>query len=359
MSTVFTNGRSTVRNASSIPPRLDDVEELERLVSEPTEGVVEVLRQLDGDIILLGVGGKIGPGLAQMAKRATDMAGVRRRVIGVSRFTDRTAEQQLQKLGIETVRCDLLSPKDVDTLPNAPNVLLLAGMKFGASGQEALTWATNAWLPGVICSKFHDSRFVALSTGNIYGLTKVEDRGSQELDTPAPVGEYAMSCLGRERILEYFGEASRIASTVVRLNYATDLRYGVLVDLAQRVHRGLPIDLSMGFFSTIWQGDANAMILQSFRCVASPPFALNVTGTEMLSVRSVCYQFGQIMGKTPEFIGVEARTALLSNAEQAIELFGQPRVNAERLVEWTADWVMRDQPTAGKPTCFESRDGRF
>jgi nucleoside-diphosphate-sugar epimerase len=336
------------------------------------------MRRMEGDLIVLGVAGKMGPSLARMARRASDLAGTRRRVIGVARFSANGAELALQQQGIETIRCDLLDEQAVQRLPEAPNVLYLAGMKFGATGQEALTWAMNTYLPSIVCRKFHRSRIVAFSTGNVYGLVPAgrgvspkrpsgrlgeaslpQAGGALETDSPAPVGEYAMSCLGRERMFEHFSRALGARVALLRLNYACDLRYGVLVDLAQKILAGVPVDLGMGWFNTIWQGDANAMTLRCLEHVASPPLVLNLTGLELLNVRECCEQLGRLLGRKPVFAGTESSTALLSSARRAIELFGPPRVSADRLIEWVARWLLRGGQTLNKPTHFEARDGRF
>jgi nucleoside-diphosphate-sugar epimerase len=320
--------------------------------------VVAALGRLPGDIVVLGVAGKMGPSLARIAKRASDAAGVRRRVIGVARFSAGGAAE-LRAHGIETVRCDLLDATAVARLPDADNVVFLAGRKFGSTGDEATTWATNAYLPGLVCDRYRGSRIVALSTGNVYGLVPVAGGGSREEDTPKPAGEYAMSCLGRERVFEHFSRAHGTPVAIVRLNYACELRYGVLVDLARMVWAGEPIDLGMGYFNTIWQGDACAMTLRAFEHAASPPRVINVTGPETLSVRSVAESFARLMGRPVRFSGSEADTALLSDARRGLDLLGPPRVGADRLTEWVADWVMRGGPSLGKPTHFESRDGQF
>jgi nucleoside-diphosphate-sugar epimerase len=336
-----------------------DIEHLEDLLSEPTPGVIAVLHRLDGDIIVLGAGGKMGPTLARMAKRASDQAGSKRRIIGVSRFTAMEEERKLQAHGVETIRCDLLDEEAAGRLPDSANVVFMTGMKFGSTGQEALTWAMNAHVPSIICKRYRKSRIVAFSTGNVYGLIPVTSGGSREGDPLCPVGEYAMSCLGRERMFEHFSRTLVIPMVLIRLNYACELRYGVLVDLAQRVWRGKPIDLSMGYFNIIWQGDANAMALQAFELVATPPTIVNVTGPELLRVRDVAMRLGEIMHKTPALVGQEAATALFSNAGYALERFGRPRVDAEQLLQWVADWIMRGGPTLNKPTHFESREGKF
>src|SRR5262245_58338777 len=233
---------------------IETIEQLEDCLSCPPPSVVQTMRQIEGDIILLGAGGKMGPSLARMAKRASDTAGSKRRIIGVARFSTREAQVNLEQFAIETLRCDLLDEEAVRRLPDAPNVLYLAGMKFGTTGQEALTWAMNMHVPAIICRRFARSRIVAFSTGNVCGLVPATSRGSVEKDIPAPVGEYAMSCLGRERIFEHFSRTHGTQVTIVRLNYACDLRYGVLVDLAQKIVANEPVDLGMGWFNTIWQG---------------------------------------------------------------------------------------------------------
>ena len=287
---------------------IQNLEQLEDRLSEPTPEVVETLRRLEGDLIVLGVAGKMGPSLARMARRASDLAGIRRRIIGVARFSSAGLEAELQRQGIETIRCDLLDEAAVRRLPDAPNVLYLAGMKFGATGQESLTWAMNTHLPAIVCRKFARSRIVAFSTGNVYGLVPAASGGSLETDSPAPVGEYAMSCLGRERMFEHFSRTQGTRVALIRLNYACDLRYGVLVDLAQKVLAGAPVDLGMGWFNTIWQGDANAMTLRCFDHVASPPLALNLTGPEVLNVRETCEKLGKLLGRKPVFTGTESPT---------------------------------------------------
>jgi hypothetical protein len=341
------------------PEFIQNVEQLEGLLSEPSPGVMSVLAKLEGDFIILGVAGKMGPSLARMVKRASDAAETSRRVIGVARFSAKQVETQLRGWGIETIQSDLLDESGVQRLPDAANVLYLAGMKFGSTGQEAMTWAMNSYLPAVVSNKFCRSRIVALSTGNVYGLTSVKGGGSPETAPLAPLGEYAMSCLGRERIFEYFSNKLKIPVALIRLNYACDLRYGVLVDLAKKVRDNVPIDLAMGHFNTIWQGDANAMILEAFGQAASPAIVLNVTGPETLAVRDVCKRFGNLMSRDPKFIGTEASSALLGDARRAMQLFGKPSVSAEKLISWVADWVMRGGASLDKPTHFESRDGRF
>jgi nucleoside-diphosphate-sugar epimerase len=335
------------------------VEDLEDWLSEPTPGVIETLGRLEGDLILLGVGGKMGPTLARMARRASAAAGVRRRVIGVARFSSPELAAQLQAQGVEAMRCDLLDPAQLDRLPDVPHVIHMTGMKFGSTGQEALTWGMNTFLPGMVSQKYRHARIVAFSTGNVYGLSPAVHGGSLESDPLNPQGDYAMSCVGRERVLEHFSRTLGIPMALIRLNYATELRYGVLVDLAQRVLAGQPIDLAMGAFNAIWQADANAMTLQAFDHVASPPFVLNVAGPELLSVRRIAEGYGHLFNQAVTFTGREAADALLSNGQLGHGLFGYPRVGVQQMMRWIADWLQRGGPTLGKPTHFEVRDGKF
>ena len=344
---------------SSEKTSIRDVVELDDLLSEPTDATVRALDELEGDIVILGVAGKMGPTLARMAKRASDGAGVKRRVIGVSRFASPGLELQLRDCGIETVRCDLLDRRALAALPEAANVVYMAGMKFGSTGQESLTWAMNSYLPGLVSERYCKSRIAVFSTGNVYGLTPVSQGGSREEEPLNPVGEYAISCLGRERIFEHFSRTAQIPMTILRLNYATELRYGVLVDVAQRVHAGDPITVNMGYLNAIWQGDACAMSLQSLRHASVPPLVLNIAGPELLNVREVAQEFAEKLGRPVRFDGAEASDALLSNAQRAHQLFGSPRVSAAQMMTWIAEWLSRRGVTLAKPTHFEDRAGRF
>jgi nucleoside-diphosphate-sugar epimerase len=338
---------------------IQSVEQLEEMLSEPTQGVIDTLRDAPGDVLVLGAAGKMGPTLARMAKRALDATGASARVLAVSRFSDGEQEKKLQEHGIETVRCDLLDREALRQLPDAPNVIFMAGMKFGSTGNEPLTWAMNSYLPGMVCEKYTRSRIIAFSTGNLYGLSPVTLGGSVETDPLNPLGDYAMSCLGRERMFEHFSRARQTPVTLIRLNYATELRYGVLVDLARKVWAGQPIDLAMGNVNCIWQADANAMSLCALAHATSPAFMLNVAGPELLSTRRVCQQFGEMMGKKPAFTGQEAGSALLNNGQLGHRLFGYPRVSAQQMIIWIANWVMGGGSSLGKPTHFEARDGKF
>jgi nucleoside-diphosphate-sugar epimerase len=335
------------------------IDELELLLSEPHESTVRALARLPGDVLVLGAGGKMGPTLARMAKTASDLGATPRRVIAVSRFPSSQLRERLQSWGIETIGCDLLDPASLARLPDAPNVIYMAGMKFGATGNESLTWAMNSLLPGLVSERFRHSRIAAFSTGNIYGLTPVSRGGSLETDAPNPAGEYAMSCLGRERVLEHFSRTANTKVSILRLNYATELRYGVLVDIAHRVYSGKSVAISMGYLNAIWQADASAVALASLLHASSPAFVVNITGPEVLSVRRLAEDFSVRFGKPVHFDGVEASDALLSNAEKAFQIFGKPRVSYQQMMTWIADWIERGGETLAKPTHFEERAGRF
>jgi nucleoside-diphosphate-sugar epimerase len=338
---------------------IQSVEELEILLSEPTEAVVQTMRRIKGDIILLGVGGKIGPSLARMAKLASELAGTPRRVIGVSRFSNPAEAQKLAQHGIEPIACDLLDEEAVAKLPDAPNVIHLAGLKFGSAERVAATWAMNTFLPSTVCRKYRRSRIVAYSTGAVYGMASVAQGGAKETDPLEPVGEYAMSCLGRERMFEHFSRRWDIAVATIRLFYACELRYGVFVDIARMVMHGEPIDLAMGHFNIIWQGDNNAMTLQALEHAGTPPFVLNLTGPEILSIREVAEEIGGRLGRAPRFYGQEMGSTCLGNASLAQKLFGAPRVRAAQLLDWVVEWVRKNGEYLDKPTHFEVRDGRY
>lgn len=335
------------------------LEELEERLSRPTPAVVDMMRDIPGDIIILGAAGKMGPSLARMAKRASDEAGTTRRVIAVSRFREAGSLESFQKHGLETLSVDLLDANAVAHLPQAPNVVFMAGMKFGSTGQEPMTWAMNTWLPGLVCERYKRSRIAAFSTGNVYGLVPMEHGGSKEEDAVRPAGEYAMSCLGRERVFQHFSLQRGTPVSLIRLNYACDLRYGVMVDVALKVWNGEPVDVRMGYFNTIWQGDANALSLLSLGKASSPAWIVNLTGNATLSVREVAQTFGELFGKPVTIEGTEAPDALLSNPYRSFVELGIPFIRDEELMEWVASWVSKGGESLGKPTHYESRDGRF
>lgn len=334
-------------------------EELEERLSRPTPGVLETLQNLPGDIVILGVAGKMGLTLARMAQRAVEQLGREDKVIGVARFSNPDAEAQLQEVGVQTRRCDLLDREAVQQLPDVPNVLFLAGQKFGAASQPELTWAMNTLVPAHCAEKYFESRIVAFSTGCVYPLSPVLQGGSREEDALAPPGDYANSCVGRERIFSYHSQKNGTRLAIYRLNYAIDLRYGVLLDVAQKVRNGEPLDVTMGHANVIWQGDANAQALQCLAHASSPPFVINVTGPETISLRALAQRFGELLEREPVIMGQEAPTAWLSNAAKAHRLFGYPTIALDQMIEWVADWVRAGQSTLGKPTHFEEREGKF
>jgi nucleoside-diphosphate-sugar epimerase len=333
--------------------------ELEDCLSAPTESDKQALRDLEGDLLILGVAGKMGPSLARRARRAANEAGVSKRIIGVSRFTDAAARRALEASGIETIAADLLDPSLIDALPDAGNVIFMAGRKFGSAGAERLTWATNACLPTWVCARYRQSKIVAFSSGNVYPFVPVNGGGATEETPPEPVGEYAQSVLARERIFEFFSERYGTRVCLLRLNYAVELRYGVLLDVGVKVFEGQPVDLTMGHLNAIWQGDANSVCLRSFGLCQSPPTVLNLTGAEVLAVRDIAVRFGELLGREPVFEGREAETALLNDAGRCNRLFGPPATDVQTAIELTAHWIRTGGPTWAKPTHFEARDGRF
>ena len=339
---------------SSAPPR--DVEDLEERLSRPTPEVIADLAAVDGDLMLLGVGGKMGPTLARMARRAAPG----KRILAVARFSDPAVATALETEGIEPIRADLLDRTAIAGLPSVPNVILMAGHKFGTSDAPSRTWATNTILPMFVAEAMPESRIVAFSTGNVYPFLPIESGGATEEEPlmPAP-GDYAASCIGRERVLRWYSETRGTPGLVYRLNYAIDLRYGVLHDVARKVRDGEPVDVTMGHVNVIWQGDANAIALRCLRHCTTPTEPLNVTGPETTSIRALAHAFAEQFGTTATIVGEEAPTALLSDASRAIALFGPPAVPVSTLVAWQADWLARGMPTLSKPTGFEVRDGSF
>ena len=335
------------------------VAELEARLAEPSDALVASMAELDGDLLVLGAGGKMGPSLAKLARNAVERSGARKRVLAVSRFSSAGARADLEAAGVETLSADLLDDAELAALPELPNVIYMVGTKFGTTGNEHLTWANNAYVPGRVAEKYRGSRIVAFSTGNVYPLTPVYGGGCSEEHPTAPVGEYAQSCLGRERVFEHFSRRHATPVVLFRLNYAIDLRYGILLEVARAVSEGRPIDVSMGAVNVIWQGDANEVALRALAVADSPPRALNVTGPETVSVRWLAERFGELLGTTPRIEGEERPTALLSNASAAHRLFGYPRVTLREMMEWTAGWVLAGGATLDKPTRFQEREGAF
>ena len=338
---------------------IEDTEQLEEMLSRPTHEVVETMRRLEGDLMILGVGGKTGPSLASMARKATDAAGVPRRIIGVSRFSNPPLRGQLEAAGIETIPCDLLDHRQLESLPEVPNIIFSAARKFGSTGNEAMTWAMNVYLPGMVAERYASSRLVVYSSGNIYPLVSVESNGSKETDDVGPVGEYAMSVLGRERLFTHFSQIHGTPVALVRLYYANEMRYGTLRDVGEKVLNAEPVDVTMGYFNAIWQGDSNAMTLRCFDRLSSPPFVVNVAGAEKISVRSAAERFGQLFSKPVRFVGKEAPDALFSDSRYGHEQLGRPRVSEDKIIQWAADWLQRNGESLSKPTHFQTRDGKF
>ena len=333
--------------------------ELEELLSRPSPADIAALAKLDGDLIVLGAGGKMGPTLVLRARRAIEHAGLRKRVIAVARFSDRGVAERLHAQGVETVAADLLEPGALARLPDAPNVIFMAARKFGTSGAEHLTWAMNALLPALVAERFKHSRIVAFSTGNVYPLVPIESGGATEDLRPQPIGEYAQSALARERMFEYGSARYGTLGVLLRLNYAIDLRYGVLADIGRAVHKRCPVDVTMGHVNVVWQGDANSVCLRALGHCQSPPLVLNLTGPQTLAVRWIATEFGRRFHVEPQFVGVEAPTALLSDSSRAVSLFGCPEVSVAQMIDWTAEWILAGGGSFGKPTHFQTRDGRF
>lgn len=337
---------------------MDIVKQYQKFL-EPSDALIADVVKLDGDIIILGVGGKMGPDLAKLARRAIDISGKKIKVIGVARFSEPSLKNELEQSGVKTISADLLEETQLAKLPDAPNVLYLAGMKFGTTGKESLTWAMNSYLPGRVAEKYKDSRIVAFSTGNVYPFTSIASGGPTEHHAVEPIGEYAQSCLGRERMFQYFSVKNQTPVLIFRLNYANDVSYGVLLDIARSVKERKPIDLRMGYVNIIWQGDANEMAIRSLHHCGTPAKILNIAGGEILSVRSLAQEFGSLFNEQPRFVNEEQSTALLSNARESFRLFGEPRVRTSDMISLIAQWVNEGRRTSQKPTHFQEREGKF
>ncbi len=338
---------------------MTELEVLEQELLKPSDALVTDIGKIEGDIIILGVGGKMGPSMAKLARKAILQAGINKRVIGISRFSEAGTREELEAEGIETVSADLLKEDELAALPDAPNILYLAGTKFGTTGKEPFTWAMNSYLPGRVAERYQKSRIVAFSTGNVYPFVPINSGGLSEEVTPAPVGEYGQSCLGRERVFQYFSERYQIPTLIYRLNYAIDLRYGVMLEIAKAVMADKPIDLTTGNVNVIWQGDANEIAIRSLLHCDVPANILNVTGPETLSVRWLAEQFGLLLDKQPQFVNEIQPMALLSNASKAHKLFGYPRVTIRQMIEMTVQWLRAGGKTINKPTHFQERKGQF
>ena len=342
-----------------LPPLIEDEAQLDELLTRPRPELVRFIRQVRSPLLVLGAGGKMGPTLAVLARRAAAVAGHKLDVIAVSRFKNSAVREWLERRGIKTISCDLFKPGEVARLPEAGDLLYLVGVKFGTSQNPALTWAANTIIPTNVAERFLQGRLVALSTGNVYPQVEVAGGGADEAHTLTPLGEYANAAVARERLFEFHSQRHGTPMVLLRLNYAVELRYGVLHDLARRVWSGEAVDVAHGYFNCIWQGDANEAIMRSLGLAASPPLHLNLTGSEVLSVRAVATQLGKLMGKSVRFDGAELSTALLNNPARACKLLGPPTTPLEQVLRWTAHWVMRGGTSLNKPTHFEVRDGRY
>jgi hypothetical protein len=332
---------------------------LEQEILKPSSALIEDVSRIKGDIMLLGVAGKMGPSMARVARQAVDIAGTGQRIIGVSRFSDPESRAALEASGVETIAADLLNEAELAALPDVPNIIYLAGHKFGTTGKEAFTWAMNTYLPGRVAEKYRNSNIVAFSSGNVLPFVPVTSGGVSEETSPEPIGEYAQSCLGRERIFEYFSQKNNTPTLIYRLNYAVDFRYGVLVEIAKSVLSRKPIDLRTENVNVIWQGDANEIAIRSLLHCQAPAKMLNVTGPETLSTRWVAEQFGVIFNKQPNFIHESVGTALLNNASECHRLFGYPKVTVREIIELTATWMQEGGEALNKPTHFQERSGKF
>jgi len=347
--------QATLLAADDLPARIEDVAALEELLSRPTRGLIDDLARVDGDLMVLGVGGKVGPCLARMAKRAAPG----KRVIGVARFTDPEVRRRLESWQVETIACDLVDRDAVAALPRIENLIYMAGRKFGTTGDEPFSWMMNAYVPGIVAEAFAGSRIVAFSTLCVYPFATVSPLQCDESMPPGPIGEYGNSCVGRERILQYFSQRNRTPGRLIRLNYAIDLRYGVLHDVATWVRDGEPIDLTTSHANVIWHGDVNNQVLRALAHCETPMSPLNVGEPEPTRIRTLAGIFGERFGREPIFRNEEAETAWVNRTDLAQGLFGPPVVPLERMVDWVADWIDRGMPGYGKPTRYEVRHGRF
>lgn len=326
---------------------------------QPSSALITDIINLQGDIIILGAGGKMGPALARLARKAIDAAGVKKNVTAISRFSEPCLQDELNKAGIKTINADLLEDDQLQSLPHAENILYLAGTKFGTSGKESFTWGMNTYLPGRVAEKYRNSRIVVFSTGNVYPLLPILSGGATEELVPEPLGEYAQSCLGRERVFQYQSSKFNTQLLIYRLNYANDVSYGVLLEIARSVMEGKTIDLSMGHINAIWQGDANEMAIRSLLHCQAPAKILNITGPESISVRWAARQFGKLFEKEPIFINEEQPSALLSNAANSFHLFGYPRVTLPEMMELQMEWLKQGGKTINKPTHYQERKGKY
>ncbi len=340
---------------SKLPDVIKTEAELEAILSQPSARVVEFMKTLDGDIMILGAGGKVGPTMARLAHNAIKAAKVKKDVYAVDIFD----LPQLAAEGIKTIKCDMLNLAEVDKLPEVKNIIFMAGRKFGSTGSEHITWAINVIVPYHVARRFTNSRIAAFSTGCVYPVAHVFGGGCVETEPANPVGEYAQSCLGRERMFDYFSHTTAEQVVQIRLNYAVDLRYGVIYDVASKIWNNEPVDITTGFANVIWQGDACNQVIESLSIASKPAAILNVTGPEIFSIRKMALRLGELMGREVKFTGEENGRAYLNNATKACQLFGYPEVPLGKVIEWTAHWVKQGGSSLGKPTHFETQDGKY
>lgn len=338
---------------------LDSVEKLDAFLSVPHEGVVEMMKRLPGDIMILGIAGKMGVTMGMQAVEAIKAAGVDKKVYGVARFSNPEEKTKLEKAGVITIACDLSDREQVNQLPKIPNIIFMAGRKFGTGGSEELTWAMNVLVPALVAEHFKESRIVAFSTGCVYPLMSVKEGGCSEEVPPAPVGEYSQSCLGRERIFEYYSKKNGTKVLLFRLNYSVDLRYGVLHDIGRSIWAGEPVNNTVGYFNVIWQGDANAAALRSLELADSPCAILNVTGPETATVEKAAKIMGEVMGKEVKFAGTPGDLNYLNDSSKMCSLFGYPRMSLDEMIRLQAKWIADGGISIGKPTHFEVNNGKF
>jgi hypothetical protein len=349
----------TISLQSTLPKTVQSESELEEVLTRPSVALMEFVRTLTGPLLILGAGGKMGPTLAVLARRAAEAGGRRLEVVAASRFGDQQSREWLERRGVKTLICDLFNEAEVARLPEAETILYLVGLKFGTARSPAATWATNTLLPANVCRRYPGSRVVALSTGNVYPLSAVSRGGSVEGDALTPLGEYANAAVGRERIFEFCSNRNGTAVALLRLCYAVELRYGVLADIARKVHGGKPVELSTGAFNCIWQGDANEMIIRTLALAEAPPSVWNLCRQEVFSVRAVATRLGELLGRPPQFLGEEGETALLANPARLCARLGSPATGLETMLVWTAQWVQSGGRDLGKPTHFEVRNGSY
>jgi hypothetical protein len=343
----------------ALPGRIETEEQLDELLTRPSAALVKFIKTASSPLLILGAGGKMGPTLAALAKRAAEAVNHPLDVIAVSRFNDTRAREWLGSQGVKTLSCDLLAETSLHQLPEAENVVYMVGLKFGTAQNPAATWAMNTIVPAKVCERYPGARIVALSTGNVYPLSEASRTGSVETDPLTPLGEYTNAAVGRERIFEFYSCAQNTPVTLLRLFYAVELRYGVLVDIALKVHNGEPVALANGSFNCIWQSDANEMILRALTLGASPPSVWNLCRPEVFAVRAIASRFAELFGRPPQFVGAETPTALLGNSTRICAKLGPPSVPLETMLRWIAHWVKQGGRNLGRPTHFEVRDGNY